>query len=111
MNCLSYQKINKFDRLFSEILANISAPTYVGHPVFTTPGVYIFAAHTANQNQRQTRRGLTLSRKEATKLRAPRLPSGNSPPSLSQQLQLKRKYEKAIDKLSTRKEQLKFLIF
>ena len=34
VNCLSYQKINKFDRLFSEILANISAPTYVGHPVF-----------------------------------------------------------------------------
>ena len=34
VNCLSYQKINKFDRLFSEILANISAPTYVGHPVY-----------------------------------------------------------------------------
>ena len=30
---MSYQKINKFDRLFPEILANISAPTYVGHPV------------------------------------------------------------------------------
>jgi hypothetical protein len=35
VNCLSYQKINKFDRLFSEILANISAPTYVGHPVYS----------------------------------------------------------------------------